>query len=422
MTQQQKEWTKFQFFLLSTTTVFVVSFAITTLGPFHWMPSFRSLFEGLSMQMVDWSAQVFFGYSNDFHSPISSDSLGLLIHAFNLLLLSLVAAALFLFRTPSSTVLDQWYYWLRAFLSYYIALQMLLYGFNKVFKYQFYLPEPNTLYTTVGEIPRDLLFWTVMGTAYGYTVFAGLLEVLAALLLLFRRTRLIGALLTMILLANIAAINFGFNISVKIYTLFYILFTSIILLPHLWRLYAFLLQNRWIERSDWEPSYEAFFRRLIYANVKTVVVGLLLLESLYPYFKANNFNDDQQERPAFHGAYEATSFVQSKVNYPNKSIYPWRWNKAFVHRRGYFVVQYKNGQTQDYKFSYNEEEGFFELTHTRTQQVSRFHYFVLPDGSLRLEGVLDKAPLKVFLNKLDWRTLPLLKQEFHWTIDEITPK
>lgn len=418
----QQEWTKPQFFLLSTTTLFVGLFVITTLGPLHWMPSLRSSFNGTAMQMVHWSAQIFFGHSNDFYSPISSDSLGLLIHCFNLLLLSIVAAFLFLFRMPSSTALDQWYYWLRTFLSYYIALQMLLYGFNKVFKYQFYLPEPNTLYTNVGEIPRDLLFWTVMGTAYGYTVFAGLLEVLAALLLLFRRTRLVGGLLTIILLANISAINFGFNISVKIYTLFYILFTGIILFPHIARLYAFLLQNRWVERSDWEPTYNRFPTRLAYANIKTMIVGLFLLESLYPYFKANNFNDDQHARPAFHGAYEADSFVQSAVSYPDESIYPWRWSKAFVHRRGYFVVQYQNGKTQDYEFTYSEEEGFFELTNTSTQQASRLNYFALPDGSLRLEGVLDKEPLQVFLDKLDWRSLPLLQHEFYWTIDEITAK
>lgn len=418
----QKEWTKPQFFLLSVATVFAVLFAITTLGPLHWIPSLRSLFDGLSTQMVHWSAQVFFGYSNDFYSPISSDSLGLLIHCFNLLLISIVAAFLFLFKIPSSSSIDQWYYWLRTFLSYYIALQMLLYGFNKVFKYQFYLPEPNTLYTAVGEVPRDLLFWTVMGTAYGYTVFAGLLEVLAALLLLFRKTRFVGALLTLILLTNILAINLGFNISVKTYTLFYTFFTSIILLPHIGRLYAFVMQDRWIERSDWQPSYGRFPTRLAYANIKTLVVGLLFLESLYPYFKANNFNDDKEPRPAFHGAYEAVSFVQNGVNYPDISIYPLRWNKAFVHRQGYFIVQYQNGQTQNYEFVYNEDESIFELTHTATKQSSRLSYFLLPDGSLRLEGGLDKESIEVFLHKLDWQSLPLLQQEFYWTIDKIMAK
>ncbi|MGH1338555.1 MAG: hypothetical protein ACRBFS_20745 [Aureispira sp.] len=415
-------WTTRERFLLYVGMVFTLLFVGTTLGPLQWIPSLRPWLNHSAELAVQWSARVFLGQADDFYSPISSDALGLLIHCFNLLIVALSLGLLLLFRTPREGELDQWYYGLRTFLSYYIALQLLLYGFNKVFKYQFYLPEPNTLYTTVGETPRDLLFWSLMGTAYGYTVFAGLLEVLAALLLLFRKTRLVGALLAMVVLTHVVAVNFGFNISVKVYSLFYLCFTGVILLPHIRRLYAFLINNQWMPTIDWQPSYKKMPVRVAYASLKTVVVGLLLLESLYPYFQVNNFNDDSRARPAFHGAYQVESFVRNDRSYPDRSIYPDRWQRAFVHRRGYFIVQYMNNKTQDYQLAYDQENGVFEFIHTQTQQRSVVDYDQLSDGSLRLTGVVDGERLEVFLKKLDWQSLPLLQEEFHWIIDQINPR
>ena len=416
------EWTKIERFLLYVGIIFTGLFVATTLGPLQWIPSPRPWLNDAAEGAVQWSAQVIFRQASNFYSPISSDALGLLIHCFNVLVLALIVGLVLLLRTPKEQELHQWYYGWRTFLSYYIAFQLLLYGFNKVFKYQFYLPEPNTLYTTVGETPRDLLFWSLMGTAYGYTVFAGILEVLAALFLLFRKTRLLGALLAAIVLTHVVAVNFGFNISVKTYSLFYLIFTGIILLPHLKRLYAFLINNEWIPAKNWQPTYNKVPFRLAYASLKTVVIGLLLLESLYPYFKVNNFNDDLQTRPAFHGAYQVESFVRNTISYPDRAIYPDRWQRAFVHRRGYFIVQYMNGQVQDYQFAYDQETNVFELIHTQTNTRSIVDYYRLPEGNLRLVGTVDGDALEVFLRQLDWQALPLLQEEFHWTIDEVNPQ
>lgn len=414
-----EEWNRGQLFLLYAGTSFALLLVGTTLGPLQWIPTLQPWLKNGAEWGVQWSAHFFWGKGADFYAPMSSDSLGLLIHGFNVLLLSLVLGGLLIFVPIAKEKAPVVYYSLRAFLSYYLALQLFLYGFNKVFKFQFYLPEPLTLYTTVGETPRDLLFWSVMGSAYGYTVFAGVLEVLAAVLLLFRKTRLVGALMALVLFTHIVAVNFGFNISVKFYSLLFWAFTVVILLPHLRRLYAFLIQNKWIAPNHWQPSYKNRKTRWLYASIKTLVVGLLLLESLYPYFKANNFNDDLAARPTFHGAYQVESFVKDQISYPDQAVYTDRWYRAFVHRRGHFVVQYENGKTQDYELAYDASAGLWELIDIQTKARNLLNYYILADGSLRLVGKMEGAVLEVFLKKLDWRNLPLLQQEFYWTIDEI---
>ncbi len=410
-------WTKGQLWLLYAGVVFALLFVATASEAMQWLPSPRPWLNPWTEAAAQWTAKVIFQQGADFYSPISSDALGLVFHLFNGGVVAALGAILLVASPARHWNADKVYYGLRTFLSYYVALQLLLYGFNKVFKYQFYLPEPNTLYTTVGETPRDLLFWSVMGSAYGYTVFAGLLEVIAGSLLLFRKTRLLGGLLAIVLFTHIIAVNFGFNISVKIYSCCYGVFTIIALLPHWRRLFAFLLHDQWIAPTHWQPRFTQVSTRLAYASIKTLVVGLLLLESCYPYFKNNNFNDDSQPRPAFHGAYLVESFIKDGISYPDRAIYTQRWQRAFVHRRGYFIVQYAQGNTQDYQFAYDDEQGLFELVHPQTQARSILRYVLLPDGNLRLEGNFEGARIEVFLKQLAWRSLPLLQYEFNWTID-----
>ena len=55
----------------------------------------------------------------------------------------------------------------------------------------------------------------------GQTLSEGvILQVIAASLLLFKKTRTIGILITIGILTNVVAINFSFDISVKIYATF----------------------------------------------------------------------------------------------------------------------------------------------------------------------------------------------------------
>lgn len=417
MSTLDNHWSNSHRLLLYATFIFVVLFAVTTSEVLEWLPYIRPYTNPVFETLVLWSAKYIFQIQEPFIYQISSDSLGLLIHLFNLMVISL-AVGLSLFAFPKLSA-KKIYYWLHTFVSYYIALQLLIYGFNKVFKYQFFLPEPNTLYATVGETPRDLLFWSLMGSAYGYTVFGGILEVIAGLLLLFQKTRLLGGLLSIGLFVHVVAINFGFNISVKVYSSCYLLFAILIIVPHFRRLYGFFILNKWISIKNWRPNYTTKSSRLLYALTKTLVVGLLFLECLYPYFESNNFNDDSLARPTFHGAYQVSSFVQNTISYPAMAGYTQRWKNVFIHRRGYWIIEYMDGRRQDYEFRWDATAQLFELTHTQTKERTLLQYQQLEDNTLELSGKFAKNHLKTYLQPLDWRALPLLQYEFHWTIDEL---
>src|SRR5215831_15646500 len=66
---------------------------------------------------------------------------------------------------------------------------MFSYGFDKVIPNQFSPMDPTKLTQYIGEASPGGFAWTFLGFSIPYEVFAGSAEVLAAALLLFRRTR-----------------------------------------------------------------------------------------------------------------------------------------------------------------------------------------------------------------------------------------
>lgn len=398
--------------------LFVPLVALSISDRFIYLPHWRDWTDPMATALVEWSAKWLWGINYSFISGLHSDSLGSYIHVGNMALIALLLGGIWQYWKREALSTKTWA-WFNSFVAYYIAWQLLLYGFNKVFKYQFFLPEPNTLYTTVGQTPRDLLFWSAMGASYGYTVFAGILEVLAAILLLFRPTRLLGALLSAGIMANVLAINLGFNISVKLLSSFLLGLSLILIAPYGKQLYNLLIHKTGTAPHPYAPNLHTNTKTRWQQLAKIIVLWCLFFEVLGPYFEQQNFNDDLQARPAFHGAYEVLSFVQD--DFSLSAVYPQRWKRAFVHRRGFFIVQNMQEEFQDYYFDYDEESQLFQLAHTGTKETYYFDYTIDNKGHLLLSGTMKEHLYEIRLAPLDWRSLPLLQAPFHWTIDAINP-
>src|SRR4029077_6276056 len=107
---------------------------------------------------------------------------------------------------------------LRVYIRFALAAAMLLYGAYKVTPSQFAMPFPGQLIEPFGESSPMGLLWTFMGASSGYTIFAGAAEMLSGLLLAFRRTALLGALVSIGVMSRVVALNFCYDVPVKLYS------------------------------------------------------------------------------------------------------------------------------------------------------------------------------------------------------------
>jgi uncharacterized membrane protein YhaH (DUF805 family) len=391
--------------LLRWLTLFTGLFVLTVPFPYQLLPSPGDYLAPLFTPLHRWLAESVFRVPAPYTLAVRSDSTGLYLHALVLLGLATLGAGLWVWRWPQRPRADKLAYWLHAGASYYLALQLLAYGFDKVFKHQFYLPEPNTLYTPLGQLTPDILYWSTMGASRPYTVLAGLAEVVPALLLLFRRTRALGGLLALGVLLNVAALNLGFDISVKLYSLFLLLLSLVAAGPALCLLYRALLRRQAMPPAPPGPRFGPWQPVL-----KAALIGLLLLETAGPFVQTGHYNDDTAPRPLLHGAYQVERFV---VNGDSLSAAAGRLTRLFVHRQGYFITQTADAQLQDYPLSYGPGR-----LHLRGYDGTRITLRYRTAGPrLLLRGRWGPDSVFIEARTLPWRRLPLLQPEFHWTTD-----
>ncbi len=290
--------------------------------------------------------------------------------------------------------------WLTSIYSYTLSFFLFVYGFNKLFKLQFFIPEPNTLYTPVGLLSKDILFWTSMGSSYSYNVFMGIIEVVPACLLLFRRTRKLGGLISLAVLINVLMINIGFDISVKILSLFLICLSLFVLKPYSSDLISFFFIEKKLNSNHSIPLVKST-KQIIFKNS---IICLIFFETLSPYFISNNFNDDLQKRSLIYGAYEVIQSIkenQISIIGNSKDI-----KRLFIHRRNYFIIQYQDDTMKDYlikndsaknKLTIITEKGNCEL------KISQNNILIIDKNKITL----------LTTKKLNIGELPLLKKSFH---------
>jgi hypothetical protein len=143
-----------------------------------------------------------------------------LYHYLELLLFALVAlvAAVTWARFDRSSDERRWRA-LRVLLRYWLAAVMCVYGVVKLFDFQFHLPAALVLDQRVGDKSPMGLLWLFMGHSRPYTMIAGGAELLACVLLLGRRTATLGALVGAIVMTNVVAMNFCYDVPVKLFSL-----------------------------------------------------------------------------------------------------------------------------------------------------------------------------------------------------------
>ena len=170
-------------------------------------------------------------------------------------------------------------YGLRTVVRYYIASAALSYGVIKLFATQMPFPVLSQLATPLGDLLPMRLSWLFMGYSTPYQVFAGAMEFVAGVLLLFRPTVTVGLLLAMGAFLNVAMINLGYDVPVKIFSL-HLFFSCVFLLALDYkRLLSFFVLNRGgPPTTAWEPRFTRPWQRWAAVAVWLFLVWQFLVE------------------------------------------------------------------------------------------------------------------------------------------------
>ena len=134
--------------------------------------------------------------------------------AFTFLLLSFIAAVIWSVIDRKRSDYQRLEYWVVQMVRYFIIFNGFSYGLVKVFGLQFTFPSLSQLATPLGDFLPMRLSWMFLGYSYPYQFFSGAIELFAALLLLFRPTATLGALVSGGVFINVMMLNLGYDIPV----------------------------------------------------------------------------------------------------------------------------------------------------------------------------------------------------------------
>lgn len=391
--------------------IFAALFILLLPFPFTLFPDTGTAIRPVSAPVIEAFGKAVSLLPENYEARFDSDSRGMYVLALFVALLSIISASVWTFIQKQERNEIRW---LRSGSAYYLALILLIYGFDKVFKHQFYLPEPNTLHTSLGDIRPDLLYWSTVGSSWSYSFFTGLIEVIAALLLISKRTRSLGALLAVGVLLHVSLINFGFDVSVKLFSGFLLLLALLLAYPGVKKIIRLF-----IFRKEQQPEESVSLMmqktgRRNYYIIKSAVLVLFLTESVYGFIRYAGFNDDTAPRPLLHGAYT----VKEQINDSGQFVLPFTSNpgviqRIFVHRKGYLILQSVTGEMKDYKLVYDTAAHQLIIRHE--QEPVMIWSYSLTGKTLTLTN--NDTPAQLKAEVIDWNDMPLIRQKWQWFSD-----
>jgi hypothetical protein len=101
--------------------------------------------------------------------------------------------------------------WLQTIVRYVLGAWMMPYAVSKLMNMQFQL-GPEQYVKALGDIPGSTLTWAFLGYSPWFQTLLGAAEFVPSLLLFFRRTQTLGALLMFPVLLNVVLINFALGL------------------------------------------------------------------------------------------------------------------------------------------------------------------------------------------------------------------
>lgn len=335
-----------------------------------------------------------------------------------LLLLVALAATLFWSvadsKRPNYITLDSW---LRVGVRYFLILWLLSFGINKVIPIQFTFPSLSELLRPIGMRSPAGMLWTFMGASPGYVIFSGTAEVIAGVLLIFRRTTTLGSIVAAGVLTNVVALNYGYDLGVKLFSSHLLLMSIFLIAPHLQALAAIFVFEKAVQITESNPleSWSPIFRNGAMC-VKVLLLGFFVVST------ANRDWSNYEKYRSFslltplYGIYEVERFTRSGREVPPLATDGSRWKKLILQTPTGVGVQLMTDTTAFYRAKYTSEKHTLELLDaTAKSSIGQFSYFQPDEQHLVLTGILGNEPLQIHLSRVDLSGFRLMKSRFSWT-------
>ncbi len=309
------------------------------------------------------------------------------------------------------------YAYLRLIVRFTLAITLINYGFAKVFPLQFKPPNLTQLVETYGDSSPMGLLWTFMGASDTYRIFAGALELVGGLLLLFRRTTSVGALFSATVLLNVVFLNFCFDVPVKLYSSHLFLMCIFLFAPDLPALWHFFVTHRLARLEGvWLPRFERRGLRISAVVLQVIVIVSVLFN--FGYGSYAGMRKRQKPPSPLTGVWDVTGVDAQATGDPPSGFGPVEWQEVVFESRSFgnnTTVRANSGHWFGLKTDLAESKDHrVKLATWQRNETGEFTFAQPDDQHLVLTGVWNGLPATIHFNRYRKGQFLLTSRGFHW--------
>ncbi len=298
------------------------------------------------------------------------------------------------------------------YVRYYLGAVMLGYGWHKLIPVQFSPIGPDDCIMSYESTSPMGLLWRFMGASTAYQMFGGGAEVIGGLLLLFRRTSLLGAIISFGVLVNVVMLNFCFDVPVKLYSSHLLGMSVWLIYPHAGRLWNAIVSERAIAAR---VATDPFACNGVWRAIQVVVqLAFVILFALLPAYQ--NWRDlfkigSLQPKTERHGIYRVRAFsVGEETAETNLAT---RWIRVGWSDEGLIAIQRGDGIAKRFRFELDEKRNAIVLKQ-RGEPDIELNLKSLSPLEIELSGMFMEQPIRAVLEKLPEADSLINQRGFHW--------
>ena len=307
------------------------------------------------------------------------------------------------------------YYWLCVLIRYYLAVIMLSYGFSKVFHLQMPYPYLSRLVQPYGDSSPMGLAWTYVGQSKAFSAFVGWSEVICGLLLFFRKTTLVGALLTLIVMGNVVVVNLCYDIPVKLFSSVLEIMALYLAAPYLKKMYQAFIQHKPIHINNYyQPVFTKRWQAIGIKILKVLIIADALFSGVKGSIDQGKQYGDNAPKPPLYGIYNTVLVVRNNDTIPPLTTDTSRWKQIIVQSNNYARIKLMNDTLRNYNFKVDTAlRKAIVFANWDTLNKINFNYITDADY-LTFTGKFKNDSLFIKLKRFDEKNFRLMSRGFHW--------
>ncbi|MFN3753855.1 hypothetical protein [Flavobacterium sp.] len=401
-------------------TVFVICYAFLYMfpRPFSEIPGLDVIFSVYTKPLeiaTLWFGKTILGITTLEKIAItgSGDTTFDYVNLLFIFLLSIIATIIILLVTKKKNF-QSWFQVTWVYARYYVGLFLILYGVIKFFNGQFQPTHIARLEQTYGESSPMGLLWTFMGHSKAYTFFGGFIEFVAGVLLLFRRTTIAGALMGFGVMLNVAAMNFCYDVPVKLFSSHLVLLSIFIVSPYLGSLYRFFFKQEVLQLKIESLIFKKKWQHITHKVSKIGLIVLCSLAIVLMIVQVNSTPENAVYANSFNGSYEVKTFVKNGDTIPPLMTDTLRWNKVLM-EEGNIVIKTVKGRGNYYAVKTDTIANQLIITSYKdSTKIFKLNYKRLPNEELLVKGKWESDTLELLWKQKKKNEYELNNRGFHW--------